>query len=67
MVASQEFWTEERELVLMSWIYSNSFVSARTDLSDWEAWCQATQRALPIHESKEKGAYGPLSTILCAA
>jgi hypothetical protein len=32
-------------------------VSAHTDLSDWEAWCEATQRVLPLHE---KGAvYGP--------
>ena len=34
----------------MSWIYNNSYVSAHTDLSDWEAWCEATQRALPLHE-----------------
>jgi hypothetical protein len=39
------------------WIHSHSFVSAHTDLSDWEAWCEATQRVLPLHE---KGAvYGP--------
>jgi hypothetical protein len=35
----------------MSWIYNNSFVSAHTDLSDWEAWCEATQRALPLNEA----------------
>ena len=53
----QRFWTQQREQAFLSWIHSHSFVSAHTDLSDWEAWCEATQRVLPLHE---KGAvYGP--------
>jgi hypothetical protein len=31
-------------------VHFHSFVSAHTDLSDWEAWCEATQRVLPLHE-----------------
>jgi hypothetical protein len=60
-------WTEEREKVLLSWIHANSFVSAHTDLSDWEAWCEATQRALPIHETKKEGACGPFLSMWQAA
>jgi hypothetical protein len=47
-------------------VHFHSFVSAHTDLSDWEAWCEATQRILPLHE---KGAvYGPFPLNgLCAA
>lgn len=62
-----EYWTEEREEVLLSWIHANSFVSAHTDLSDWEAWCEATQRALPIHETKKEGACGPFLSMWQAA
>ena len=62
-----ECWTEEREEVLLSWIHANSFVSAHTDLSDWEAWCEATQRALPIHETKKEGACGPFLSMWQAA
>ena len=62
-----ECWTEEREEVLLSWIHANSFVSAHTDLSDWEAWCEATQRALPIHETKKEGAWGPFLSLWQAA
>jgi hypothetical protein len=46
----QQFWTAQREELLLSWIHSHSFVSAHTDLSEWEAWCEATQRVLPLHE-----------------
>jgi hypothetical protein len=62
----QRFWTEHREQALLEWVHFHSFVSAHTDLSDWEAWCEATQRILPLHE---KGAvYGPFPLNgLCAA
>ena len=62
-----ECWTMEREEILLSWIHANSFVSAHTDLSDWEAWCEATQRALPIHETKKEGACGPFLSMWQAA
>lgn len=50
----QRFWTEQREQALLSWVYFHSFVSAHTDMSDWEAWCEATQRILPLHEKKSQ-------------
>ena len=56
----------EREEVLLAWVYANSFVSAHTDLSNWEAWCEATQRTLPIHEDNKKGARLPLLTMYAA-
>lgn len=62
-----ECWTVEREEILLSWVHANSFVSAHTDLSDWEAWCEATQRALPIHETKKEGACGPFLSMWQAA
>lgn len=46
----QKFWTEEREVILTSWVHSHSFISAHTPLSEWEAWCETVQRALPLHE-----------------
>ncbi|CAK0750609.1 hypothetical protein CCP3SC1AL1_170016 [Gammaproteobacteria bacterium] len=61
-----EFWSKEREEVLLAWVYANSFVSAHTDLSNWEAWCEATQRTLPIHEDNKKGARLPLLTMYAA-
>lgn len=62
----QEFWTAQREEQLMAWIYAHSFISAHTDLSDWEAWCQATQRALPLHEKGASISPFPLNQ-LCVA
>lgn len=61
-----EQWSQHREEVVTAWIYAHSFVSAHTDLSEWEAWCEATQRVLPLHE---KGAIiGPFPLGgLCAA
>jgi hypothetical protein len=61
----QRFWTPQREEILLSWVHAHSFVSAHTDLSNWEAWCEATQRVLPLHE---KGALiSPFPTsMLCA-
>jgi len=57
----KEFWTQQREEILLAWVHHHSFVSAHTDLSDWEAWCQATQRVLPLHE---EGAYrGPFPAL----
>jgi hypothetical protein len=34
------FWTEERERVLLAWVYANSFVSAYTSASDYEQWLE---------------------------
>ena len=62
----QRFWTEHREQALLEWVHFHSFVSAHTDLSDWEAWCEATQRILPLHE--KGAAYGPFPlNNVCAA
>jgi hypothetical protein len=47
----QQTWSQHREDVLMSWIHSHSFVSAHTDLADWEAWCEATYTK-PTHEKR---------------
>jgi hypothetical protein len=52
----QEFWSQKREDLLMAWIHSHSFVSAHTELGEWEQWMEETQRVLPIHENKEKAA-----------
>jgi len=46
----KEFWTEERERVLLAWIYAHSFISAHTDVGSWEEWMERTQRTLPINE-----------------
>jgi hypothetical protein len=62
----KEIWSKEREEVLLAWVYANSFVSAHTDLCNWEAWCEATQRTLPIHEDTKKGARLPLLTMYAA-
>ncbi len=35
-----DFWTEERERILLAWIYANSFVSAHTPESDYEEWLE---------------------------
>ena len=61
----KQFWSQQREEILLGWIHHHSFVSAHTDLSSWEAWCEATQRVLPLHE---KGAsFGPFPpSLLCA-
>jgi hypothetical protein len=62
----QRFWTQQREQAFLGWVHSHSFVSAHTDLSDWEAWCEATQRVLPLHE--KGAAYGPFPlNNLCVA
>lgn len=45
----QKFWDQQREEILLAWIYSNSFVSAHTDVGSWEEWMQFSQRVLPIH------------------
>ncbi len=38
-----EFWTEERERILLAWVYANSFVSAHTSASDYEKWLENAQ------------------------
>lgn len=49
-----ECWTAHRENLLLSWVYANSFVSAHTDISDWEQWMESMKRVVPVHEPKEK-------------
>lgn len=44
----KKFWTEERESIFLAWIYSNSFISAHTEISSWEEWMEVTQRAAAI-------------------
>lgn len=70
----QLFWTPEREEVLMSWIYAHSFISAHTDLGEWEDWCESHRFTSAVHGPtqelfrKEKGACCPLFAItLCSA
>jgi hypothetical protein len=46
----QRFWTLEREELFLSWIYSNSFISAYTEVSSWEEWMEMLQRAAPIKQ-----------------
>lgn len=46
-----KFWTEERERILLSWVYANSFVSAHTSASDCEKWLE---NAKSDHLSIEK-------------
>jgi len=54
----QQFWTQKREEALLSWVHSHSFVSAHTDIGDWEQWMEGTQRILPVHEQpKEKAVF----------
>jgi hypothetical protein len=54
----KQFWSQKREETLLAWIYAHSFVSAHTDIGDWEQWMEETQRVLPIHERpKEKAAF----------
>jgi hypothetical protein len=61
-------WSEEREQMLLAWVHSNSFVSAHTDIQDWESWMEAMQRVVPVHErmkeAKEKAAQWPPSLSL---
>jgi hypothetical protein len=54
----QQFWTQKREEALLMWVHSHSFVSAHTDIGDWEQWMESTQRILPVHEQpKEKAIF----------
>jgi hypothetical protein len=46
----QKFWTMEREQALLSWVHSNSFVSAHSAIGSWEEWMEQQQRVLPVHE-----------------
>jgi hypothetical protein len=53
----QQFWTEQREEILMAWIHAHSFVSAHTAQGEWEQWMEESQRVVPIYEqAKEKAA-----------
>ena len=55
----QTFWTPHREETLVSWVHAHSFVSAHTDIGDWEQWMEQTQRIVPVHEDTRKAAYWP--------
>jgi hypothetical protein len=55
----KEFWTAQREETLLSWVHAHSFVSAHTDIGNWEQWMQETQRIVPVHEDKRKAAHWP--------
>lgn len=46
----QQFWSEEREQKLLSWVWAHSFVSAHTEVSDWEQWMEQVGKVVPIHE-----------------
>jgi hypothetical protein len=46
----QQFWTEQREEILMAWIHAHSFVSAHTAQGEWEQWMEESQRVVPIYE-----------------
>ena len=37
---SQVSWSKKREEILLSWVYANSFISAHTDLSEYEEWME---------------------------
>lgn len=54
-------WSAEREEILLSWVHCHSFISAYTDIRDWEQWMEAVQRVMPIHDSMKKTAYWPPS------
>lgn len=55
-------WTAKREEILLSWVHSNSFISAHTEIASWEQWMENMQKVTPIHElmmekhAKEKAA-----------
>ncbi len=36
----QEFWTKNKEATLLAWVYANSFVSAHTNLHEYELWME---------------------------
>jgi 5-methylcytosine-specific restriction endonuclease McrA len=44
------FWAEERERVLLAWIYANSFISAYTSESDYEEWLEKVKNDVPSRE-----------------
>lgn len=47
----------KREEALLSWVHAHSFISAHTDIGEWEQWMEQTQRILPVHE--EGASIGP--------
>lgn len=48
----EAFWDENKENMLLSWVHSNSFVSAHTDIGGWEQWMEENQRIIPIYEKE---------------
>lgn len=64
----QKFWTQEREDALLAWVHAHSFISAHTDIGEWEQWMQDTQRVVPVYESNKKAAcWPPLSQLRFAS
>ncbi len=51
-----DFWSEDRERILLAWVYANSFISAHTDIGSWEEWMEHVQRVVPIHENRHEKA-----------
>lgn len=48
-------WSAERETVLLSWVHFHSFISAHTNIQDWEETMEEKQRVWPVHDClKEK-------------
>ena len=45
----QKFWTMEREQALLSWVHSNSFVSAHSAIGSWEEWMVELKRYKDEH------------------
>lgn len=64
----QKFWTPEREEKLLAWVHAHSFISAHTDIGEWEQWMEQTQRIVPVHDEKQKAAlWPPLSQLKLAS
>ena len=62
----KEFWTEQRELILTTWVYSNSFVSAHTSLQDVEQYAEDRGLYIPTQEKAPNHGGFALSTVYAA-
>ena len=63
-----ECWSEEREQLLLSWVQSNSFISAYTDIGQWEETMETRQRVWPVHgRTTEKAPLWTPAWQLCLA
>lgn len=59
-------WSQQREEILLSWVYANSFVSAHTDINQWEELMEERQRIMFAQIKQEETMAVSWPHFLCA-